>query len=135
MAPEMYEEHYDEGVDVYAFGMCMLEMATSSEYPYSECMGPASVVMGRITRLPVDASAGIRHRYLERQGIGTITRDNFSFQTRCIVGDFFQPLDESQRQRHPHWRARSASFSGSNPHHQRTEAAQPVHDGRSLRKP
>ena len=42
MAPEMYEEHYDEGVDVYAFGMCMLEMATS-EYPYSECMGPAQI--------------------------------------------------------------------------------------------
>ena len=38
----MYEEHYDEGVDVYAFGMCMLEMATS-EYPYSECMGPAQI--------------------------------------------------------------------------------------------
>ncbi|KAI4454932.1 serine/threonine-protein kinase wnk with no lysine -related [Holotrichia oblita] len=42
MAPEMYEEHYDEGVDVYAFGMCMLEMATS-EYPYSECSGPAQI--------------------------------------------------------------------------------------------
>ncbi|XP_050302792.1 uncharacterized protein LOC126740707 [Anthonomus grandis grandis] len=42
MAPEMYEEHYDEGVDVYAFGMCMLEMATS-EYPYSECNGPAQI--------------------------------------------------------------------------------------------
>lgn len=42
MAPEMYEEHYDEGVDVYAFGMCMLEMATS-EYPYSECTGPAQI--------------------------------------------------------------------------------------------
>ncbi|KAJ8983505.1 hypothetical protein NQ317_005163, partial [Molorchus minor] len=38
----MYEEHYDEGVDVYAFGMCMLEMATS-EYPYSECTGPAQI--------------------------------------------------------------------------------------------
>ncbi|XP_044726570.1 uncharacterized protein LOC123290453 isoform X3 [Chrysoperla carnea] len=42
MAPEMYEEHYDESVDVYAFGMCMLEMATS-EYPYSECIGPAQI--------------------------------------------------------------------------------------------
>jgi len=42
MAPEMYEEHYDESVDVYAFGMCMLEMATS-EYPYSECTGPAQI--------------------------------------------------------------------------------------------
>lgn len=42
MAPEMYDEHYDESVDVYAFGMCMLEMATS-EYPYSECTGPAQI--------------------------------------------------------------------------------------------
>jgi WNK lysine deficient protein kinase len=42
MAPEMYDEHYDEKVDVYAFGMCMLEMATS-EYPYSECTGPAQI--------------------------------------------------------------------------------------------
>lgn len=40
MAPEMYEEHYDESVDVYAFGMCMLEMATS-EYPYKECSNAA----------------------------------------------------------------------------------------------
>ncbi|XP_050081121.1 uncharacterized protein LOC126568649 [Anopheles maculipalpis] len=42
MAPEMYEEHYDEAVDVYAFGMCMLEMATS-EYPYNECNTPAQI--------------------------------------------------------------------------------------------
>lgn len=42
MAPEMYEEQYDEKVDVYAFGMCMLEMITS-EYPYTECKGPAQV--------------------------------------------------------------------------------------------
>ncbi|XP_044855747.1 serine/threonine-protein kinase WNK4 isoform X4 [Mauremys mutica] len=42
MAPEMYEEKYDEAVDVYAFGMCMLEMATS-EYPYSECQNAAQI--------------------------------------------------------------------------------------------
>ena len=42
MAPEMYEEHYDESVDVYAFGMCMLEMATS-EYPYKECSNAAQI--------------------------------------------------------------------------------------------
>ncbi|RWS32037.1 serine/threonine-protein kinase WNK1-like protein [Leptotrombidium deliense] len=42
MAPEMYEEHYDEAVDVYAFGMCLLEMATG-EYPYAECSGPAQI--------------------------------------------------------------------------------------------
>jgi serine/threonine protein kinase len=42
MAPEMYEEQYDESVDIYAFGMCLLEMVTS-EYPYSECQSPAQI--------------------------------------------------------------------------------------------
>jgi len=42
MAPEMYDEHYNETVDIYAFGMCMLEMSTG-EYPYSECTGPAQI--------------------------------------------------------------------------------------------
>eukprot|EP00877_Chromochloris_zofingiensis_P014292 jgi/Chrzof1/9116/Cz03g36170.t1 len=36
MAPEIYDEAYDEKVDIYSFGMCMLELATM-EYPYSEC--------------------------------------------------------------------------------------------------
>ncbi len=36
MAPEVYEGHYDESIDIYAFGMCLLEM-TTLEYPYMEC--------------------------------------------------------------------------------------------------
>lgn len=54
MAPEMYEEHYDESVDVYAFGMCMLEMATS-EYPYSECHNAAQIYRRVTTGIPPDA--------------------------------------------------------------------------------
>lgn len=42
MAPELYEEEYNELVDIYAFGMCVLEMLTS-EYPYSECSNPAQI--------------------------------------------------------------------------------------------
>ncbi|KAL5580540.1 hypothetical protein UlMin_012982 [Ulmus minor] len=42
MAPELYEEDYNELVDVYSFGMCVLEMFTS-EYPYSECHNPAQI--------------------------------------------------------------------------------------------
>lgn len=38
----MYEEHYDESVDIWAFGMALLEMATG-EYPYSECTNPAQI--------------------------------------------------------------------------------------------
>lgn len=42
MAPELYEESYTEKVDIYAFGMCMLEMLTM-EYPYGECQNPAQI--------------------------------------------------------------------------------------------
>ncbi|EPZ34040.1 Protein kinase, catalytic domain-containing protein [Rozella allomycis CSF55] len=43
MAPEMYEEKgYNEKVDVYAFGMCLLEMCTG-EYPYAECKNAAQI--------------------------------------------------------------------------------------------
>ncbi|KAJ6855997.1 hypothetical protein NC651_040573 [Populus alba x Populus x berolinensis] len=42
MAPELYEENYNELVDVYSFGMCVLEMLTA-EYPYSECTNPAQI--------------------------------------------------------------------------------------------
>lgn len=42
MAPEMYEEDYNELVDIYSFGMCVLEMLTS-EYPYRECSNPAQI--------------------------------------------------------------------------------------------
>ncbi|KAJ4711824.1 putative Kinase [Melia azedarach] len=42
MAPELYEEEYNELVDIYSFGMCILEMVTC-EYPYNECKNPAQI--------------------------------------------------------------------------------------------
>jgi len=36
MAPEMYDEKYDIKVDIWAFGMCVLEMTTGYT-PYYEC--------------------------------------------------------------------------------------------------
>ncbi|KAI3896642.1 hypothetical protein MKX03_024691 [Papaver bracteatum] len=42
MAPEMFEEDYNELVDIYSFGMCVLEMLTS-EYPYSECTNTTEI--------------------------------------------------------------------------------------------
>jgi WNK lysine deficient protein kinase len=42
MAPELYDEDYDDRVDVYSFGMCLLELATL-EYPYCECRNAAQI--------------------------------------------------------------------------------------------
>ena len=44
----MYSEQYDESIDVYAFGMCLLEMATG-EYPYQECTKPFEIYK-RVTK-------------------------------------------------------------------------------------
>lgn len=42
MAPELYDENYSESVDIYAFGMCVLEM-TTKEYPFEECTNAAQI--------------------------------------------------------------------------------------------
>ncbi len=38
----MYEENYGAGCDIYALGMCLLEMATLKT-PYSECKSMAQI--------------------------------------------------------------------------------------------
>ncbi|KAF4678113.1 Serine/threonine-protein kinase wnk4 [Perkinsus chesapeaki] len=42
MAPELYEEKYGPPVDIYAFGMCLLEMVTR-KFPYAECTTPGQI--------------------------------------------------------------------------------------------
>ncbi|KAJ8559837.1 hypothetical protein K7X08_003895 [Anisodus acutangulus] len=42
MAPELYEEEYNELVGIYAFGMCLPELVTF-EYPYVECANAAQI--------------------------------------------------------------------------------------------
>ncbi|XP_052465338.1 serine/threonine-protein kinase WNK2 isoform X2 [Carassius gibelio] len=89
MAPEMYEEHYDEAVDVYAFGMCMLEMATS-EYPYSECQNaaqiyrkvtsgvkPASFSKVAVPEIKEIIGECIRHRWEERYSMKDLLNHAF----------------------------------------------------------
>ena len=57
MAPELYEEDYDELVDIYSFGMCFLEMITL-EIPYSECRC--------IAQIYIKVSSGIGLAVLEK---------------------------------------------------------------------
>ncbi|KAA8527609.1 hypothetical protein F0562_034996 [Nyssa sinensis] len=54
MAPEVYAEEYNELVDIYSFGMCILEMVTF-EYPYSECTHPAQIYKKVISGKKPDA--------------------------------------------------------------------------------
>jgi serine/threonine protein kinase len=47
MAPEMFEEKtYDKSVDMYAFGICLLEMLTKEE-AYSECKNIREIILNK----------------------------------------------------------------------------------------
>ena len=42
MAPELYDEDYDERVDIYSFGMCIIELVTH-EVPVQRVQQPAQI--------------------------------------------------------------------------------------------
>ena len=71
MAPELYDEDYDERVDIYSFGMCIIELVTH-ECPYSECSNPAQIYK-RVTH-------GVKPEALDK----IIDSDLRSFILKCI---------------------------------------------------
>jgi len=81
MAPELYEEYYDDRVDVYAFGMAILELATL-EYPYSECTNAAQIYR--------KVTLGVRPAGLQK----VTCRELAEFINTCIA-----PLDQRPRSR------------------------------------
>lgn len=89
MAPELYEEFYDDRVDVYAFGMVMLELATL-DYPYSECSNAAQIYR--------KVTLGVRPVGLQK----VTCRELADFINTCIA-----PLDQRPRSRqllkHPYF--------------------------------
>ncbi|KAM7260918.1 hypothetical protein ACFE04_026393 [Oxalis oulophora] len=72
MAPELYMDQYNELVDIYSFGMCILEMVTC-EYPYSECDTPIQIIK--------KVTSGIKPASLS-----TITDENLKeFIEKCLA--------------------------------------------------
>uniref|UniRef100_A0A0N4W7V6 non-specific serine/threonine protein kinase n=1 Tax=Haemonchus placei TaxID=6290 RepID=A0A0N4W7V6_HAEPC len=101
MAPEMYEEMYDESVDVYAFGMCLLEMVTG-EYPYTECQFPAQIYRKVTTGVKPECFNRIPQQYPEIReiidrcisvidGLLNIRREERSTVKQLLADDFFTP--------------------------------------------
>jgi len=72
MAPELYEEDYNELIDVYSFGMCLLEMVTL-EIPYRECRS--------ITQIYKKVSSGIRPAALEK----VTNQETRRFIEKCLA--------------------------------------------------
>ncbi|XP_016173948.2 probable serine/threonine-protein kinase WNK11 [Arachis ipaensis] len=72
MAPELYSEKYTEKVDIYSFGMCVLEMVTR-EIPYSECES--------VVKIYKKVTSGVRPQSLNKINNSELK----SFIHKCIA--------------------------------------------------
>ncbi|XP_010256027.1 PREDICTED: probable serine/threonine-protein kinase WNK9 [Nelumbo nucifera] len=93
MAPEVYEEEYNELVDIYSFGMCILEMVTF-EYPYSECTNPAQIYKKVISGKKPDALYKVKDpevRQFVEKCLATVSR---RLPARELLKDPFLQIDD-----------------------------------------
>ncbi|XP_034721917.1 serine/threonine-protein kinase WNK4-like, partial [Etheostoma cragini] len=98
MAPEMYEEKYDEAVDVYAFGMCILEMATS-DYPYSECQNAAQIYRKVTNGVKPDSFFKVKVPELKEIIEGCIrTNSNERFTVQDLLDHRFFQVQQGEQQ-------------------------------------
>ncbi|CAI9753972.1 unnamed protein product [Fraxinus pennsylvanica] len=96
MAPELYEEEYNELVDIYAFGMCLLELMTV-EYPYVECANAAQIYK-KVTSGIKPASLG----KVKDPGVRTfiekcIAKVSERLSAKDLLNDPFLQSDEDSR--------------------------------------
>ncbi|KAI3880357.1 hypothetical protein MKW92_027887 [Papaver armeniacum] len=87
MAPEVYEEEYNELIDIYSFGMCILEMITF-EYPYSECTSCTNLQESYLSALYKVKNPEVR-RFIEKCLVAASRR----LSARELLNDPFLRID------------------------------------------
>ncbi|THG19089.1 hypothetical protein TEA_027655 [Camellia sinensis var. sinensis] len=95
MAPEVYAEEYNELVDIYSFGMCILEMITF-EYPYSECTHPAQIYKKVISGKKPDALYKVKEpevRQFVEKCLATVSQ---RLSARELLNDPFLQIDDCE---------------------------------------
>ncbi|CAH2055077.1 unnamed protein product [Thlaspi arvense] len=95
MAPEVYEEAYNELVDIYSFGMCILEMVTF-DYPYSECTHPAQIYKKVMSGKKPDALYKVKDpevKYFIEKCLATVS---LRVSARELLDDPFFRIDDGE---------------------------------------
>ncbi|XP_030534801.1 serine/threonine-protein kinase WNK1 isoform X2 [Rhodamnia argentea] len=95
MAPEVYEEAYNELVDIYAFGMCVLEMVTF-DYPYSECTHPAQIYKKVISGKKPDALYKVEDPEVRQFVEKCLATASHRLSARELLDDPFLRVDERE---------------------------------------
>uniref|UniRef100_A0A7S3JUI1 non-specific serine/threonine protein kinase n=1 Tax=Aureoumbra lagunensis TaxID=44058 RepID=A0A7S3JUI1_9STRA len=88
MAPELYEESYDEKVDIYAFGMCVIEMITK-QLPYDECAN-ATQIYRKVTNNIAPLAFNFIDNILAKE-----------FIRSCVAAHPFERFSAAQLLQHP----------------------------------
>uniref|UniRef100_A0ACD5YR47 Uncharacterized protein n=1 Tax=Avena sativa TaxID=4498 RepID=A0ACD5YR47_AVESA len=93
MAPEVYEEEYNELVDIYSFGMCVLEMVTF-EYPYSECSHPVQIYKRVISGTKPEALYKVNDPLVRQFVEKCLTTASRRLPARELLNDPFLRIDD-----------------------------------------
>ncbi|CAL9166751.1 unnamed protein product [Musa hybrid cultivar] len=93
MAPEVYEEEYNELVDIYSFGMCVLEMVTF-EYPYSECTHPVAIYKKVISGTKPEALYRVRDPEVRQFVEKCLATASKRLSARELLDDPFLRVDD-----------------------------------------
>ncbi|PIA31780.1 hypothetical protein AQUCO_04900219v1 [Aquilegia coerulea] len=93
MAPEVYEEEYNELVDIYSFGMCILEMVTF-EYPYSECTHPVQIYKKVISGKKPDALYKVNDPEVRQFVEKCLATVSLRLPARELLNDPFLQIDD-----------------------------------------
>ncbi|GLT90524.1 hypothetical protein SLE2022_084510 [Rubroshorea leprosula] len=93
MAPEVYAEDYNQLVDIYSFGMCILEMVTF-EYPYSECSHPAQIYKKVISGRKPDALYKVRDPEVQQFVEKCLATASSRLSARQLLNDPFLQIDD-----------------------------------------
>ncbi|KAL5835446.1 hypothetical protein ACOSQ3_015006 [Xanthoceras sorbifolium] len=100
MAPEVYEEAYNELVDIYSFGMCILEMVTF-EYPYSECTHPAQIYKKVISGKKPDALYKVKDPEVRQFVEKCLATVSLRLSARELLNDPFLQIEDGQSDLRP----------------------------------
>ncbi|KAM7279007.1 hypothetical protein ACFE04_006141 [Oxalis oulophora] len=95
MAPEVYEEAYNELVDIYSFGMCVLEMVTF-EYPYSECTHPAQIYKKVVSGKKPDALYKVKDLEVRQFVEKCLATVSLRLSARELLNDHFLQIDDRE---------------------------------------
>lgn len=95
MAPEVYKEEYNELVDIYSFGMCILEMVTF-EYPYTECTHPVQIYKRVISGKKPEALYKVKDPEVQQFVAKCLATVSSRLSARELLEDSFLQIDDRE---------------------------------------